>query len=264
MFEVIPYAAGLGLALVMALIAWLVSLPRRDVSHVDSLWSLFFLAMALVYLALVSEPVARAYLVVALVAVWAVRLSAHITWRNWGHGEDRRYQAIRRHNDPGFAWKSLYLVFGLQAVLAWIISLPLLGSIASPRPLGWLDLAAVILWAAGFAFQVIGDRQLARFKARPENQGRVMDQGLWRYTRHPNYFGEAVIWWALYLLALSAGAWWAILSPVLMTFLLLRVSGVALLERDIAERRPGYRDYIRRTNALFPGPPRARPSPQDP
>jgi len=254
--ELSIYLTGLAAALALGAGAWVLSLPRHSVSHVDSFWSLFFLLMASVYALMAPALAERAYLTLLLVAVWAVRLSAHITWRNWGEGEDRRYQKIRRENEPGFVWKSLYLVFGVQALFAWIISLPLLASILSSRPLGLIDVAGAALWLIGFSFQAVGDQQLAAFKARPESKGQVMDQGLWRYTRHPNYFGEACMWWGLYLIALAAGAWWTIISPIVITFLLLRVSGVTLLEKDIAERRPGYRDYVRRTNAFFPGPPR--------
>nr|WP_242467431.1 DUF1295 domain-containing protein [Thiocapsa imhoffii] len=251
------YLSGLVAALGLGLGGWLLSLKMNDVSLVDSLWSLFFLLIATVFLLGMAEVSERAYLVFFLVAIWAARLSVFITRRNWGHGEDRRYQAIRAENEPGFRWKSLYLVFGLQAILAWIIALPLLAVTLGTSPLGWIDYLAVALWLVGLFFEAVGDQQLADFKARPENAGRVMDRGLWRYTRHPNYFGEACIWWAYYLFALAAGGWWTILSPLLMTFLLLRVSGVALLEKDIGERRPAYRDYIARTNAFFPGPPRA-------
>jgi steroid 5-alpha reductase family enzyme len=256
MFDVGVYANGLAVAIMLAVAAWVVGTVKRDVSIVDSLWSIFFLAMTLTYLASAAALAERSYLLLFLVTVWAVRLSLFITLRNWGEPEDRRYQAIRADNEPGFWYKSLYIVFGLQAILAWIISLPLLGAVLGAAPLGWLDFVAVLLWLVGFGFEVLGDQQLARFKADPANQGKVLDSGLWRYTRHPNYFGEACIWWAYFLFALAAGAWWTIIGPVLMTFLLLRVSGVALLEKDITERRPAYRDYIRRTNAFFPGPPK--------
>jgi steroid 5-alpha reductase family enzyme len=256
MFDLGVYANGLAVALVLAVSAWVFGTARRDVSIVDSLWSIFFLAMTVTYLASAPAPAERAYLLLFLVTVWAVRLSLFITLRNWGQPEDHRYQAIRADNEPGFWYKSLYIVFGLQAILAWIISLPLLGAVLGGAPLGWLDLFAVALWLVGFGFEALGDQQLARFKADPANRGKVLDSGLWRYTRHPNYFGEACMWWAFYLLALAAGAWWTIIGPVLMTFLLLRVSGVSLLEKDITERRPAYRDYIRRTNAFFPGPPK--------
>jgi steroid 5-alpha reductase family enzyme len=256
MFDLGVYANGLAVALVLAVAAWIFGTARRDVSIVDSLWSIFFLAMTVTYLASAPALAERAYLLLFLVTVWAVRLSLFITLRNWGQPEDHRYQAIRADNEPGFWYKSLYIVFGLQAILAWIISLPLLGAVLGGAPLGWLDFFAVALWLVGFGFEALGDQQLARFKADPANRGKVLDSGLWRYTRHPNYFGEACMWWAFYLLALAAGAWWTIIGPVLMTFLLLRVSGVSLLEKDITERRPAYRDYIRRTNAFFPGPPK--------
>lgn len=258
MFDLDLYLLGLAASIGLGLGAWLVSIRVGDVSIVDSLWSIFFLLMTLVFVFAATEAGERATLILLLVAIWSVRLSLYITKRNWGHGEDRRYQAIRAENDPGFWWKSLYLVFGLQAVLAWIIALPLLAAVLGTRPIGWLDHVALAFWLVGFFFEVIGDRQLAHFKAQPENRGKVMERGLWRYTRHPNYFGEACLWWGYFLFALAAGGWWTIVSPVLMTFLLLRVSGVALLEKDMHERRPAYRDYMARTNAFFPGPPRRR------
>jgi steroid 5-alpha reductase family enzyme len=256
MFELAPYAHGLLLLTLAALLTWLLSLYLRNVAIVDSLWSLMFMLAAYAYALGAPERSARAALVLSLISLWALRLSCYITWRNWGHGEDRRYQTIRARNEPHFALKSVYLVFMLQSVLAWIISLPLLGAILSSGRLGWLDYAGVALWLLGFVFEAGGDWQLARFKARPGNQGQVMDRGFWRLTRHPNYFGDFCIWWGLYLIALSAGAWWSVPGPLLMSVLLIRVSGVALLEKDIRERRPQYAEYIRRTNAFFPGPPR--------
>jgi steroid 5-alpha reductase family enzyme len=257
MFDLEVYAGGLAIALMLAAAAWLVSIGKRDVSLADRLWPLYFLALTVTYITLAPALPERAYLLLFLVTVWAVRLSLFITLRNWGAPEDRRYQAIRVDNEPGFWLKSLYMVFALQAILAWMISLPLLGAVLGAPPLGALDFAAVTLWLVGFGFEAIGDQQLAHFKADPTSQGKVLDTGLWRYTRHPNYFGEACIWWGYYLFAIAAGAWWTVIGPILMTFLLLRVSGVALLEQDIGERRPAYRDYTRRTNAFFPGPPKA-------
>lgn len=243
--------------LAFGLVFWIVSLVKEDVSIVDSLWSLMFLLAAVVYALVAVETGPRTGWVLALVAIWALRLSAYITWRNHGQPEDYRYQQIRKNNDPGFRYKSLYLVFGLQGLLAWIIALPLAAAISGTTPLGWLDLAGVTLWLVGFLFESVGDLQLSRFKAEPGNKGRVMDTGLWRYTRHPNYFGNFTLWWGFFLLALAAGAPWTVISPVLMSFLLLKVSGVALLEKDIGDRRPAYAEYIRRTNAFFPGPRKA-------
>jgi len=252
------HAARLALLaiLALALLAWAASLVRRDASIVDRFWSLFFLCGAVSYAVALDATAPRARIVLALLAAWALRLALYITWRNWGGPEDRRYQAIRRRNEPGFVWKSLYLVFGLQALLAAVIGLPLAAAIGAGSPLNALDVAGIALWLAGFAFEVAGDAQLARFKANPDSRGRVLDTGLWRYSRHPNYFGEATLWWGFYLLAAAAGAAWTVFAPLLMTFLLLKVSGVALLEHDIHARRPGYRGYIARTSAFLPWPPK--------
>jgi len=244
------------LLLLVAVVFWLVSLWRNDVSIVDSLWSLMFLLVALAYAAMSGDGGPREVLVLALVAVWALRLSAYISWRNHGQPEDYRYQEIRANNEPGFRYKSFYIVFVLQAVLAWIISLPLAGAISGQSDIGFLDYAGVGLVLVGLFFEAVGDLQLSRFRQDPGNAGKVLDKGLWRFTRHPNYFGNFTLWWGFYLVALSAGAWWTVVSPLLMTFLLLKVSGVALLEKDIGERRPRYQQYVRRTNAFFPGLPR--------
>jgi len=256
-FDVQVWYYGLLALLAFAVVGWLVSLPLRNVSIVDSMWSIMFLTAAGVY-AWALWPVAqRGQLVLVLVAMWSLRLAGYITWRNHGKGEDFRYQQIRRNNEPGFAFKSLYLVFGLQAGLAWAISMPLLAAMNSTAPVGLLDYAGVALWLVGMVFEAGGDWQLARFKADPANKGKVMNRGLWRYTRHPNYFGDYCVWWGFYFIAVAGGGWWSIAGPLLMSYLLLRISGVALLEKDISERRPAYRAYMQRTNAFFPGPPKA-------
>jgi len=256
-FDIQSYLLGLAVMAAGAVACWLLSLAKRDVSIVDSLWPLMFLAGSLVYALAAPAAGLRTVLIVALATIWALRLFAHITWRNWGEGEDRRYQAIRERNEPGFALKSLYLVFLLQAVLAWLVSLPLLGAANSSTALGVLDYLGVALWGVGFYFEAAGDWQLARFKRDPANHGKVMQQGLWRYTRHPNYFGDFCVWWGFCLIALGAGAWWSVIGPAIMTLLLMKISGVALLESDIVERRPEYQRYMERTNAFFPGRPRA-------
>jgi len=249
-----PYSIALFVILAVGIVSWLFSVIKKDVSFVDSLWSLFLLAVAVVF-ALAAEPLSsRGILVLALVAIWALRLSIYITARNWGEPEDYRYQSIRANNEPGFAFKSLYIVFGLQGVLAWLIALPLLPAIASDSALNGIDLIAAALWLVGFIFEAGGDYQLSRFKSRADSKGRVLDAGLWRYTRHPNYFGDFCIWWSFYLFAVASGGWWSIVSPLLMSLLLLKVSGVAMLEKTISDRRPEYAQYIRRTNVFFPGP----------
>jgi steroid 5-alpha reductase family enzyme len=250
-------AAGLGLATsaVAALATWIASLARRDVSLVDRVWSLLIALPFVAYATALPWGGTRSDVLALLLCVWAARLAAYVTWRNWGHGEDRRYQAIRARNQPNFALKSVYLIFALQAVLGWLVSLPLLALLAAPRPWSMLDSAGAALALVGIFFEAVGDQQLATFKADPASKGQVMDRGLWRYTRHPNYFGEFCVWWGFFVMALPGG-WWSVVAPLLMSVLLLKVSGVGLLEKDIGERRPAYRDYIGRTNAFFPGPPR--------
>lgn len=253
-----PFDAGAWVLSLLALVifavmGWLLSLRLKDVSIVDSMWSLMFLLSLLTYVLDADALGPRVGLLFVMVTIWALRLSVYITLRNHGEGEDARYQEIRKNNQPNFEFKSLFIVFGLQALLAWVISLPLLAAASGQSPLGILDVAALALWSLGMFFEVLGDAQLARFKSDPDNAGKVLNTGLWRYTRHPNYFGECALWWGYFLLALSAGAAWTIVAPALMTFLLLRVSGVSLLEKDISDRRPGYQEYIRNTNAFLPG-----------
>jgi len=252
------WLSALPVLLAAGAVTWAISVPMRNVTIVDTLWSLLFVMAAVVYAVTAPDVGPRAVLLLVLVALWGGRLALYLAWRSHGQAEDRRYRRIRRRNEPGFELKSLYLIFGFQAVLAWVISLPLAGAIPSPAPLGPLDALGTLAWAVGMLFEAGGDWQLARFKRNPDNAGRVMDRGLWRYTRHPNYFGDFCVWWGFYLIALSAGAWWSIVGPLLMSYLLLRVSGVRLLERDIGDRRPDYAAYVRRTNAFFPGPPRSR------
>lgn len=257
MFDFNLWLDGLMVLLVFAAAGWLLSLPLRNVSIVDIMWSLMFLLASITYAMAHVSPGPRAWLVIGLVSLWSIRLAAFIGWRNFGKDEDFRYQKIRANNEPGFAVKSVYLVFGLQAGLAWVISLPLLAAINSTTPLGWLDALGVMLWFIGLVFEAGGDWQLSRFKGDPVNRGKVLDTGLWRYTRHPNYFGDFCVWWGFFFIALSSGAWWSVVGPLVMSILLLKVSGVALLEKDIGDRRPDYNAYIQRTNAFFPGPPRA-------
>jgi len=249
-----PYLLALVVILAIGVVAWLFSVMIRNVSFVDSLWSLFFLVAAVVFAFDVATLSTRAVVVLALVAIWSLRLSIYIAIRNRGEGEDYRYQTIRANNEPGFAFKSLYIVFGLQGVLAWIISVPLLPAISSQAALGPLDVAAAALWLTGFVFEAGGDYQLQKFKKDPANKGKVLDSGLWRLTRHPNYFGDFCIWWAFWLFAVASGGWWTVFAPLLMSLLLLKVSGVAMLEKTIGKRRPEYEAYVRRTNAFFPGP----------
>jgi steroid 5-alpha reductase family enzyme len=235
---------------------WLVSLARRDASLIDPFWGLGFVIIA--WLAWLWAPVVtwRTALMVALVSLWGLRLFGYLLWRNWHHKqEDHRYAAMRAKHGQRFWWVSFFTVFMLQGIILWFVSLPVqivaVKAIDSPFQL-W-DGLGMMLWLVGIGFEWIGDWQLARFRANPANQGQVLDTGLWRYTRHPNYFGDFCVWWGIYSLAVAGGAGWMILSPLLMSWLLLRVSGVTLLESTIAERRPQYAAYQQRTNAFFPG-----------
>ena len=254
------YLAGLGLIVLGMLLLWLLSLRLRNAAIVDIFWGSGFGLLAWLYFALSAGFLPRKLLVATLVTIWGVRLSVHIWRRNHGRPEDFRYRAWRVQWAGNFAWRSLLQVFMLQGALMWLISAPLLlaQTATAPAALGLLDGLGTLLWLAGFIFEAGGDWQLARFKANPDNAGRIMDSGLWRYTRHPNYFGDALLWWGLYLLAAAnpTGVW-ALGSPLLMTVLLIRVSGVTLLEKSLGQR-PKYREYITRTPAFFPWRPRSQ------
>lgn len=239
---------------------WLFSLIRRDASIVDPFWGTGFVIVSWLAVGWNHAIDGRSLLLLALTNLWGLRLSAYLLLRNRRHGEDRRYAVMRAYWGQRFAWISLFTVFLLQGLILWFVSFPLQAAMTSaPVELQWYDCFGMALWCAGFAFESIGDWQLARFKAHPANEGRVMDRGLWKYTRHPNYFGDFCVWWGMYLLAVPVGAWWTIGSPMLMSILLTRVSGVTLLEGTIGNRRPEYADYQARTSSFFPWPPRQSP-----
>lgn len=254
-------SAARGLALVGggAAVLWLVSLARRDAGIADTFWGLGFVLLAALYGFQTGGWPARSGLVLVLVTVWGVRLAVHIHGRNRGRPEDPRYASWRSATGPSFWWKSLFTVFLLQALLLWIVSAPLLVAQVSPRPetVTVFDVVGMAVWLLGFTFEAVGDAQLRAFRRDPANAGRVLNVGLWRYTRHPNYFGDAAVWWGYYLIAAGVpGGAWTVFSPLLMTYLLLRVSGVTLLEKGLRESRPKYADYAARTSAFFPLPPR--------
>jgi steroid 5-alpha reductase family enzyme len=239
---------------------WLSSVWKRNASIVDVIWGPGFAGIALVAFATSDAPLARRALVTGLALVWGLRLGGYLLRRAWGKPEDFRYQAMRRYWGARFPLVSLLTVFALQGVLMWIVSLPLQVAqvAAEPAELGALDALGACLWLVGMFFESVGDSQLARFKADPANAGRVMDRGLWRYTRHPNYFGDCLVWWGFFAIALAVpGGIYTLVGPIAMTVLLRRVSGVTLLERSLVKRRPGYAEYVARTNPFIPGPPRA-------
>jgi steroid 5-alpha reductase family enzyme len=245
------------LAAVAALMTagWLLSLPGRNVTVVDSLWGLGFVVVAWVSFALADGYPARKWLVAALTSAWGLRLCAYLSWRNWGKGEDPRYGKWRQASGERFWLVSLFKVFWLQAVFLWVIALVVMIPQMAPQPTrltAWDWLGAAV-WLLGFAFESVADRQLQRFKDDPRNTGQVMDRGLWRYSRHPNYFGESLIWWGMFFIALAVpGGGWTLISPVIITLVLLKMTGVPLTERTTMERRPGYRDYMRRTSTFVP------------
>ncbi len=234
---------------------WLISLILKNVTHVDSLWGLGFVLIAWITFILAEGYSGRKILMVMLTTVWGLRLSAHLSWRNWGKGEDPRYGGWRRASGNSFWIISLFKVFLLQAMFLWVIALAIQYGQVSPSPdhLTWLDLIGFIIWMIGFVFESVSDWQLARFKADPVNKGKVMDRGLWAFSRHPNYFGESLIWWGIFLIALATPAsGWTVVSPIVITTVLLKMTGVPLTEKTIVKTRPGYSAYIKRTPAFFP------------
>ena len=238
---------------------WLVSVKLKDASIVDIIWGFGFVLVAWVSRAVADGNRARQNLLVVCATLWGLRLAGYLFWRNHGKGEDFRYRAMRKKFGERFPIVSLYSVFGLQGLLMFVVSLPLqLGQMPPTRAFGVAAFVGAAAWAVGLAFETIGDLQLARFKADPTNAGKVMDRGLWAWTRHPNYFGDACVWIGLTLIAMDAGgvALASIVGGVAMTVLLVRVSGVPMLEKTIGRRRPGYAEYIQRTSSFIPRPPK--------
>ena len=250
---------NLALAVVIMSVVWIVSLPMKDVSIVDIAWGATGACIAVSTYTVATGDPGRMLLLTGMTVLWGVRLSLHIALRKRGKGEDFRYAAMRAENPETFQVRSLVTIFFLQAFLIWAISLPV--QIAqvqdSPEALTLLDLLGVTVWLIGFGIEAVADRQLKRFLSDPANRGRVMDRGLWRYSRHPNYFGDSLVWWGIYLVAASTPWGWAtIFSPLLMTFFLTNVSGKPMLERALAQRREGYQEYMQTTSPFFPWPPR--------
>ncbi len=243
---------------------WGVSVAVRDASIVDIAWGASFVVVAWVSRFVADGHAARQNLLVVLTTLWGLRLAIYLARRNLGQGEDPRYVSMRRRGGDAWWWVSLFKVFWLQGALVWVVSLPVqLGQV--PDEAGWFWVMALLgtaLWAVGLGFETVGDLQLARFKADPANDGQIMDQGLWRYTRHPNYFGDACVWWGL---GIAAASTWlgaiGLVGPLVMTYLLVNVSGKALLERRMAKARPGYADYVARTSGFWPRPPRTEVRP---
>ena len=241
--------------LLLAVAVWTLSVKLRDVSIVDSLWSIFFIVFTLLFAWRLHSDTTAAYVLIALIVLWGLRLSGYITLRNHGQGEDRRYQAIRARNQPNFEFKSLYLIFLLQMALATVIVMPVVPILNGAQNANLFTYAGFAIATFGALFETIADAQMARYKATRTAQDTVMNRGLWRYSRHPNYFGEATFWWGIWIASASMGGAWTLFSPLLMTWLLTRVSGVPLLEADLQQRSPAYREYLLTTPRFVPGRP---------
>jgi len=260
--DFLPIYLALGLLILgLMILLWIISLALTNSSIVDIFWgSGFVITTWAAFLLTPDGFLTRKLLLNMLVTIWGLRLSLHILIRNWGKPEDFRYQVWRKEADAAWWWRSFFKVFLLQGVILWIVASPLLAAQISAQPdhLTWIDILAVPLWLIGFFFEAVGDWQLAHFKVNPANKGKVLQTGVWRYTRHPNYFGDATQWWAYYLISVTAGGWWTIFSPIIMTTLLMRVSGVTLLEKTLKEEKPGYKEYIESTSEFVPWFPRKK------
>ncbi|MFM9226951.1 MAG: DUF1295 domain-containing protein [Actinomycetota bacterium] len=250
--------AAITIAILM-ISTWVVSVLIKNASIVDIVWGLGFVAVAWVLAWRIDGDSGRQTLLAVMVGAWGLRLGGYLAKRNLGHGEDFRYVLMRKRWGAKFPIVSLLTVFTLQGVLMWVVSLPVQFGNGDDSPgVGPLAVVGIVVWIAGLAFETIGDAQLARFKRDPANKGQVMDKGLWRYTRHPNYFGDALLWWGIGIVGAESGSGViGFIGPVLMTVLLTRVSGVPMLEHSMAKRRPGYTEYVARTSAFIPRPPRA-------
>jgi steroid 5-alpha reductase family enzyme len=234
---------------------WIISIIVKNVSIVDFFWGLGFVITCAFYFLKTDVTNPRNIIITTLVAIWGLRLSIYIAWRNKGKGEDFRYREFRKkYGENRYWWISFFQTFLLQGILMWLISAPLLGAqyYGSNSSLGPLDYLGFIFWIIGFSFEAGGDFQLAAFKSDPANRGKVMNRGFWRYTRHPNYFGDASVWWGYGLICLSAGSYIPVLGSLLMTGMIIKVSGVALLEKSLILQKPQYKEYIEKTSSFIP------------
>lgn len=241
--------------LALVTLLWIWSVFIKNVSIVDIFWGLGFVVVNAFYVFMSGELNARKILILILVSIWGLRLAIYLAFRNIGKGEDFRYQEFRRKYGPKrYWWFSFFQTFLLQGVLIMIISLPLLGinSSTSFGTLNVLDYIGILVWLIGFTFEAGGDFQLARFKSNLKNKEMVLNTGFWKYTRHPNYFGDSAIWWAYAIFSIAAGSYWQIIGSIIMTLLIIKISGVSLLEKTLKETKPKYSDYIQKTNSFFP------------
>lgn len=252
MFEI--YFNSLAIIILAVTIIWIISVVITDASIVDLFWGMGFVVTNTYYFFVTGEPTTVQWVLLILVLIWGLRLSIYLSIRNIGKGEDFRYQKFRQDYGPKrYWWISFFQTFLLQGVIIWIISLPLAATnyYSVSNELNLFSYLGIILWVIGFAFEAGGDFQLARFKRNPDNKGKVLDKGFWKYTRHPNYFGDSAVWWGYGLFSISVGAYWQSIGSIAMTFLIIRISGVFLLERTLNDK-PGYKEYIERTSTFLP------------
>ncbi len=243
------------LILVLVTLLWIWSVWITNVSIVDIFWGLGFVIVNAFYAFMSGNLDERKIALLVLVSLWGLRLSIYLAWRNIGKGEDFRYQEFRKkYGVKRYWWVSFFQTFLLQGILIMLVSLPLFGvhSNSDSGGLNILDYIAMIVWLIGFTFEAGGDFQLAKFKKKPSNRGKVLNTGFWKYTRHPNYFGDSAVWWAYALFSISAGGYWEVIGSILMTLLIIKVSGVALLEKTLNHTKPQYKEYVRKTSAFFP------------
>ena len=241
--------------LVLVTLLWIWSVIIKDVSIIDLFWGFGFVVVNAFYVFMSGELNARKILILTLVSFWGLRLVIYLAWRNIGKGEDFRYKEFRRNYGPKrYWWFSFFQTFLLQGALIMIVSLPLLGinSSASTGDLKLLDYIGILVWLIGFTFEAGGDFQLARFKRDFANKGKVLNTGFWKYTRHPNYFGDSAVWLAYAIFSIAASSYWQIIGSIVMTFLIIKISGVALLEKTLNNTKPQYRKYIEKTSSFFP------------
>ncbi len=237
--------------LLFAFGGWLVSLKKNNVTHVDIMWSLFFVLNTL-YFFTAFTPSLRTALILFLVLLWGLRLSVYLAIRNWGKPEDARYLKIRQNNEPNFRFKSIYIIFGFQSILAWIVGSILFIATKNDHPLTWLDYLGILVTLFGIIYESIADYQLIQFKNDIKNRGKLLQSGLWKLSRHPNYFGEILVWWGFFITTLVTGIHFNLIAPLLMTFLILRFSGVTLLEANLNKKFNDYDDYQKKVNTIIP------------
>jgi steroid 5-alpha reductase family enzyme len=249
------YLQALLLILSVMTILWITSIVLRNVSIVDIFWGLGFVITNIFYFLSAPGNPSRKIILLVLVSIWGLRLSLYLLWRNAGKGEDFRYREFRkRYGERRYWWVSFFQTFLLQGILMWLISAPLLGanfagSETSPMI---LDFAGCALWLTGIIFEAGGDYQLAKFRSDPSKKGKVLNTGFWKYTRHPNYFGDSAVWWGYGLICIAAGSYFPAAGSLLMTALIIKVSGVALLEKSLHQQKPEYKEYARSTSAFIP------------